>query len=300
MNNIYKSILHPDRILPYMKANYPALRDFQSLQESITEEIDFRRSRVCIISFPKAGRTWLRVLLGKLIQDAYGVTDPNVQCFLNHQLTARAGIRPIHINHDGIQPFARTGGETTNSKKRYASKKVLLIVRDVRDIMVSYYYHILKRYQIYDRPISEFIRSERFGVIKPVSFYKSWYDNQHIPREFLLVRYEDLHLDVDKTTQKIVSFLELDKVTNRQIVDAIAFSSFENMQKLENSGKYQVDALSLQGDIQDINSRKVRKGKIGGYSEELNQNDLDYIDEIMQQINGPRDWLYYTNQPTMK
>lgn len=284
LQRIRIGIVHPDRLLRYVRSRF---RGPQLIDQT------FNDSEACILSFPKAGRTWLRVLLGKLIHDVYGLTDPDA-LFLEPELTRQAGIPPIYISHERIRPRSQTGGKVIESKSRYADKKVLLMVRDIRDIIVSYYHHNHKRDLLFDGTISEFIRSERFGVAKAIAFYKAWYDNQHVPKAFMLVRYEDLHLNIEHTLPNIVSFLGLEQPTESQIAAAIAFSTFKNMQAMELSGTLSAHQLSRKGEVQDVNSRKTRSGKIGGYTQELNQSDLDYIDDVMKQLDGPRDWLYYS------
>ncbi len=54
--------------------------------------------------------------------------------------------------------------------------------------------------------------------------------------------------------------------------EALEFSRFENMQKLEAAGAFDSNILHP-GDVRDPESFKVRRGKVGGYREYLSAED---------------------------
>ena len=54
--------------------------------------------------------------------------------------------------------------------------------------------------------------------------------------------------------------------------EALEFSRFENMQKLEAAGAFDSKILHP-GDVRDPESFKVRRGKVGGYREYLSAED---------------------------
>ena len=71
-----------------------------------------------VVSFPKSGRTWLRVMLDDIA------------------LKAR-------FSHDGSDHvFRRSFSELDADKSRYAQDSVLLLVRDPRDTVVSGYFQV--------------------------------------------------------------------------------------------------------------------------------------------------------------
>jgi hypothetical protein len=64
--------------------------------------------------------------------------------------------------------------------------------------------------------------------------------------------------------------------------EALEFSRFENMQKLEAAGAFDSNILHP-GDVRDPESFKVRRGKVGGYREYLSFGDQKYAaDELMK------------------
>jgi hypothetical protein len=67
--------------------------------------------------------------------------------------------------------------------------------------------------------------------------------------------------------------------------EALDFSRFENMQKLEAAGAF--DSKILQpGDVRDPESFKVRRGKVGGYREYLSAEDQKYAAEALSKLDS--------------
>jgi hypothetical protein len=67
--------------------------------------------------------------------------------------------------------------------------------------------------------------------------------------------------------------------------EALDFSRFENMQKLEAAGAF--DSKILQpGDVRDLESFKVRRGKVGGYREYLSAEDQKYAAEALSKLDS--------------
>jgi hypothetical protein len=56
------------------------------------------------------------------------------------------------------------------------------------------------------------------------------------------------------------------------------------MQKLESNGSFQT-AILAPSDPTDKNSYKVRKGKIGGYKDELSNLDIEYVESATKKLD---------------
>jgi len=248
-------------------------------------EILRRPTDVYIISYPKSGRTWLRVLLGKAICLQYGLPD---ELMLDtHRLTSAAGLLRTHFVHDYSEILSGLHYRRLPERKReYASKKVVFVVRDIKDTLVSSYFQATKRTYKFKGPISEFVRSETFGVKKIVTFYNVWHNNSHVPKDFLLLRYEDMHQNPSDALIRTLRFIGLEQIEDRIIKEAVAFASFNNMKKME-AGGYFKDAKMRPGDAGDEESYKVRKGVVGGYTTYLNEADIQYIDQTVAKMGCP-------------
>ena len=66
--------------------------------------------------------------------------------------------------------------------------------------------------------------------------------------------------------------------------EALEFSRFENMQKLEAAGVFDSKILHP-GDVRDPESFKVRRGKVGGYREYLSDEDLKYAADALRKLD---------------
>ena len=66
--------------------------------------------------------------------------------------------------------------------------------------------------------------------------------------------------------------------------EALEFSRFENMQKLEAAGAFDSNILHP-GDVRDPESFKVRRGKVGGYREYLSAEDQQFAEATLTELD---------------
>ena len=90
-----------------------------------------------IISFPKCGRTWLRLIIGKYIQECYGLKDVPKSEILELTPLSRykRKIPTIRVTHDD-DPHKKIPKDIETNKKKYRRKKIIFMVRDPRDVIV--------------------------------------------------------------------------------------------------------------------------------------------------------------------
>ena len=105
----------------------------------------------------------------------------------------------------------------------------------------------------------------------------------------MLFKFEDMKKNPPKSAKKelrrVFDFIGLDMPEN--ILDqAVEYSSFVNMRKMEMSGEIN-DYRMLPGDINDPNSYRTRKGKVGNHKEELSKKDIDYVNKEMGEKLDP-------------
>ena len=244
-----------------------------------------RPTDVYIISYPKSGRTWLRVLIGKAICLQYGL--PDEMMLDTHLLTTAAGLLRTHFVHDYSEILSGLHYRRMPATKReYASKQVIFIVRDIKDTLVSSYFQATKRTNKFKGSIAEFVRSETFGVKKIITFYNIWHANQNVPRDFLLLHYEDMHHSPAEALVNTLCFIGVKQIEDPIVQEAVAFASFNNMKKME-AGGYFNDPKMRPGDAGDEESYKVRKGVVGGYTDYLSADDIRYIDQVIEEMGCP-------------
>ena len=216
-----------------------------------------------VVSFPKSGRTWLRVMLDRL------------------------GVR-LTYTHDqsGHQKRLRLH-ELSVDKAAFESHRVILLIRDPRDVAVSGYLMASRRRKLFYGTLSEFLRDERHGVEKILHFNRTWYESRHQLADFLLVRYERLREDTRAVLERILAFTA-QRVAAGAIEEAIEFCRFDNMQRLERQGYFEAEygvLLSAHGD--DPEALKTRRGRVGGFVNYLSAEDLAYCDWLIANTGYP-------------
>jgi len=160
---------------------------------------------VFLVSYPRSGNTWTRFLLGNLLWEDDPVTFLNIESripeiYFNPDRFMRALERPrVLKSHECFQPHY---------------PRVIYIVRDPRDVAISYYHHNVKAGNVPDDyPMASFV--PRFIAGEFDSIFGSWRDNvlswtalRHGSPGFLLLRYEDMKQDPATALSDIVAFLK--------------------------------------------------------------------------------------------
>jgi Sulfotransferase domain len=249
-----------------------------------------------VISFPKCGVTWLRLMMGKAIELHFNldIADINLIGQLDNTITSlNPNIPRIRVKHDD-EPHKKAPEQLQNSKVGFRYSKVIFLVRDPRDIVTSLYFYGQTRpdfKKINSSDISSFIRSKIGSFDTILSYFNIWAENQSIPKQFLVVRYEDLHLNPQAELRKVLDLLSLNNVSDAVIQKAIEFTQFENMRKLEKKNAFKT--LMKGYSESDTSTLHTRKGKVGSYQEDLSQEDINFLNNRMDKILSPKSKLLY-------
>ena len=248
------------------------------------------RSDCVVVSHGKSGRTWLRVMLSRFYQVKHGLAQPQLLDFDNlHRQSSQ--IPKIFFTHDNCLTDYTKSGDT---KADFYDKRVLLMIRNPADVAVSQFFqwkHRMSPRKIElnklpargeDVPIFEFVVAVLPTVIE---FMNIW--ARAIPQmtNILVVRYEDMRLQPELAMMRILEFIGTPG-SDDQIRDAVAFSSYENMRKLEEENLFGKKWL-VPGDKGNPNSYKVRRAKVGGYRDYFNERELLAIDELVRSGLSP-------------
>jgi hypothetical protein len=213
-----------------------------------------------LVSYPKSGNTWVRFLLANLIYPNEIVGFANI----NRLLPA-----PGVVSKRFLKKLQRPRILKSHEPFDVRFRKVIYLVRDPRDVVISeYHFNLKKRYIDPEIPLEEFAR--RF-IAGETSSYGSWWEHaaswigpRHGNPAFLLVRYEDLLTDPFAETTKIARFLGIDAAPDR-LQSAIDRSSADRMRTLEKQQEDQWTGTK--------NTRKeipfVRSANSGGWKKAL-------------------------------
>jgi hypothetical protein len=241
---------------------------------------------VFLVSYPRSGNTWTRFLLGNLIDQNQPVTFSNIESripeiYFNPDRWLRRLPRPRMLkSHESFQPHY---------------PRVIYIVRDPRDVAVSFYHHNVKARNIPDDyPMVQFVPRFIAGEFDPK--FGSWRDNvlswtvlRKDDPGFLLLRYEDMKRDTAGVLADVVAFLHRSSFRKidsnpEALRRTVELSSAENMRALE---KQEASSWVL---TKGTRSDKpfVRSATSGGWKTQLAPESVEAIESawggLMQEL----------------
>jgi hypothetical protein len=235
---------------------------------------------VFLVSYPKSGNTWTRFLVANLVYSDKNpdfsninelIPDPEAMPKRDLERAARPRLIKSHQYFDPRYP------------------KVIYIVRDPRDVVLSEYYFDIKRREISEGyPLEQFVSRFVHGELNHP--YGTWGENvatwlhtrRNSPR-FLLVRYEALQSEAMHELDRIVEFLGI-AATPQQLAFAIEQSSADRMRELEKKQAH------LWSSTKETRKDKpfVRSANAGGWKAELPEAAVAEIESVwgglMQEI----------------
>jgi len=251
------------------------------------------RADVAVVSFAKSGRTWLRVMLSRLLQTKYGLPEEII--IERDNLNRLNKAIPVFLFTQGsyIEDVRPLGG----TKSPYHGKRLIFLARHPADTAVSYYFHTGNRINplkkdvkrlpedLGDTSLVEFVMNDNWGMPAIISYLNAWADAlaQH-PRH-LLLRYEDLRLDPKPELERISRFLG-ESFEAAAYDDAIEFASFERLQQKERADFFGNQRLQPR-DPDNPDSFKVRRGKVGGYRDYLDEDEVAWVEALVTEKLNP-------------
>jgi alcohol sulfotransferase len=233
------------------------------------EDID-----VYLLSYPKTGRTWIRLFLQLYIGLCY-----------DHQKTSLIGnlFYPAKLKKPRIF--------LTHTLLNYQPKngaKTVVMVRDPKDILVSSYFHNTRRsYSVpKDYPIGKYIRDPASGIDLVLDWYRKTQEKLEKGGQNFLISYEDLHSNPKTAFRELIEFIGLpvDEGNLKKCIKGCDFKTLKNNMDVfkDHPEKQRYWAW----DEKDPESHKFRRGKVGGYKDYLSEEDIAYIDARMANAPG--------------
>ena len=259
-----------------LKAAAHVLFDRAAAGRNVTTRDDDR----FIVSYPKSGNTWMRFLLANLDDEEVGFgaiekAIPDIYQNRNSRLERLASPRLIK-SHEYFDP-------------RYA--KAVYIVRDPRDVVVSYFHHHKKfPNRNSELKLTDFVDAFLEGSLDQFGSWSqnvgSWIGACAGDARFLLVRYEDLKQKTREILTTVADHLNID-AGHRRIETSISRCEFNNMQQMER--KHGEAWHVLNGSRQDL--AFVRKGEVGSWKDVLSPDDSRKIETKCHSLMRDLDYL---------
>jgi hypothetical protein len=247
------------------------------------------RTDYVLMSWGKSGRTWLRLMISRFYQLAYGIAEGRMLEFDNlHR--ANPAIPPLFFTHSNyLRDY--TGDWTT--KRAFYDKQVIMLVRDPRDVAVSQYFQwkfrmrpvkkLLNDYPPHgaEVPIFDFVIGEGAGLPAILDFFEIWERELPKVRASIIVRYEDMRADPAGALGHVLAFLGTPG-TPEQIESAVAYAAYDNMKQLEQKDVFWLSGIRLRpGDRANPDSYKVRRAKVGGWRDYFDDRESAAIDAML-------------------
>ncbi len=247
-------------------SNY--LRQYLDRNRPASRQVEVREDDIFIVSYPKSGNTWMRFLLANLLNPDIHVgfnnietLAPDIYAHPNRHLN-RIGSPRLLKSHEYFDP-------------RY--RKVIYIVRDPRDVAVSYWNHHIKFGIISSSDSkSDFIDRYTAGKLDPFGTWAehvgSWLGAREMDKHFLLIRYEDMLSDPLTGAKRITRHLSL-SLAHEEVIAAVEASSFKKMKHDEQrQGRLWLPIRNTSSDLPF-----VRKGRAQQWMEDLEPHLIDRI-----------------------
>lgn len=240
-----------------------AIRKIREYKCQQSAPLEMRHDDVYLVSFPRSGNIWLSFMLANLM-----IKQNNLKREVNI-FNIREFIPDIYVSRYipqklKFEPFPRI--IKSHEKYNLCYKRVIWLIRDPRDVMVSYW-HFYKKFYVKQIALSDFIRSKKFGIRAWIKHTKSWL-NAPPDIRIVLVKYEDLKRDPKRELLNILKHLGI--LVSEEIIDkAVEESSFEKMKRIEKETRGYV--------MRGQQRRLILVGKGEAKQRELSELDQYYI-----------------------
>jgi hypothetical protein len=291
------AVYKESRPVPFSTSNKPGSRwGFRVASSRWTRRNFSSRARelsggeAIILSVPKSGRTWLRAFLCAYFCKRFGL-----EFTLRPDRYHERRIPRLIFSHDLFEHrtkgdrWDRFRGKYLVPRSELGRAKIILLARDPRDCFVSLYLQLTRRdpnapLDLREKNVSEMLRDRRFGVRAIINAMNDWINEFSGRDNFSVVRYEALRASPDEHFRDLLTVLGESAPDAAIFQEALEFSRFENMQKLEAAGAFDSNILHP-GDVRDPESFKVRRGKVGGYREYLSVEDQQYAANALTELD---------------
>ena len=230
-----------------------------------------------LLSYPKSGRTWFRYILSCYFADGFGLpTLPDMssmfQVLPNLAWDRERGLPAYQEGPAAakIPLIAVTHG--VPMRGNLASRPVICMLRDPRDVLVSRYYHATRHKHQFNHSISDFIRDINRGL-------PAWIEHINkcasalVHRRHIVLSYERLTASPATETSRVLSFLG-QNADKQRIATALSNAKIERMRAIE----VQTGIPGHNYDRSDPQALRMRRGIVGGFRDDLSGQDLDWIE----------------------
>lgn len=254
----------------------------------------FQDAEVVLVAYAKSGRTWLSVMISHLAHQKFG-TSPSDLVSSSEFAGKYPELPKFFLTADN---FAPQGLGEQALLELYAARKVILLVRDPRDIAVSLYYQLTKRASPLARSVFgipedlgeielfDFVCDERFGMPSVIAWLNRWERWIGEIPQGLRISYEELRAEPVRVLGQVSELIGWD-CSEQELAAAADFASFDKLKTLERDRFFQSRRMQPR-DSGDSDTYKVRRGKVGGYRDDFTPEQIARLDALVAERLDPR------------
>lgn len=252
------------KLFPFLKTNNNKVNNIGELPTHFVSIKETKECDVFVVGFPKSGNTWMQNLLSGLL---FGISTEFLPDSLTQDLVPDIHYKKYYKRYLDFNCFK------SHHLPKPEYRRVIYLIRDPRDMIVSYYHYLNNLGQT--TTFEKMIDGEDSYVIRWKQHVQHWINNVY-DADIMVLKYEDLLNDTFNQINRVLGFIKIER-PDELIKKVIEGNSFSNMQKKE--AKYGFDN-DISRTIWKPNGKFFRKGKIGGYEEELNIEQIRRIEKI--------------------
>uniref|UniRef100_A0A0B7B115 Sulfotransferase domain-containing protein n=1 Tax=Arion vulgaris TaxID=1028688 RepID=A0A0B7B115_9EUPU len=253
---------------------------------------DVREDDVWVVGFPKAGITWLQEIVYLIVNDADFKTASEIKIedrfpYFEYIFPGKKSIDKM------VSPrLIKTHLPLSLLPNQIAQKKpkIIYIARNPKDTVVSYFHFVTKFLSGIGQSFNGTFEKYCELFVDDLVHYGPWW--KHVKEAWdrrdddnvLVLFYEDLQLDLQKTVLDIAQFLEkpITAATAQAIVQHCSFESMKN-NKSVNYDWMKDEELARK------DASFMRKGEVGDWKNHLSADVIQKLDEIVATKLSPAD-----------
>jgi hypothetical protein len=246
-----------------------------------------RPTDVFIVAYPRSGSTWLGYMVAQVLKP-----DPE-------EVLTLTGIEDYVPEVNGPYFFGEPSDAfdslpdprffRAHSMLEPAFPKVVYIIRDPRDSLVSHYHYQRLNSPPFDYSLREFLTGYDHWPCHWDDHVSGWLEPRR--SSLLLLRYEEMRADPHAALKQTLELGGLD-VAAETIERAVQASTFEEMRGVEE--RFGLKRPAGGGE------RFVRRGVVGGWRDELAPEDVAEVErrygDVMERVGYPPETLAGVSQ----
>ncbi len=246
-----------------------------------------------VVSYPRSGNTWTRFLIANLLHPTIDVSFANIETLIPDTAA---------ISSRALKRIPRPRVIKSHEYFDHRYPKVIYIVRDPRDVVLSFYNFQRKKRQVTDDcAIEQYVDDFVGGKLNSASWgtwaenVASWVSTRGKSDHFLLLRYEDMLQDPARELERIADFLLLAS-TRATLERAVANCSSERMREMEK--KQENQWIATRGHRKDIPF--IGAAKAGNWERSLPMPAIQRIESAWGELMNSLGYALLADQSESK